>query len=97
MGRGKGVERIRNLFLLLVLILFVASFLFPPTTVNSMADWFIKLLIYPAILAFLAGSLIEAVSGGTFKRYLINIKVWRFRFSITIFAIAVLILRLVMF
>ncbi len=90
-------ERIRALLILLILVVLVASIIFPRDIADSIGGIFVKFVIIPAILSFLAGSIVEAATGDTLKGWLITIRVGRLKFSLTVFAIAVLVLKFLVF
>jgi hypothetical protein len=93
MGKRTGVEQIRNLFLLLIAILFVASFFFSPETVDWIGSVLVKYLVIPAVISFVVGSIVEASTGDTLKRISFDIRIRGYSFSVSAFLVVVLILR----
>ena len=91
-------DRIRNLTVILVLVVFLAALLgFSQGAINRIEELFVKCLIVPAIASVATGSLVEAATGDTLKNILFVVHVKGFSFSLTAFAVAVAILNLLIF
>lgn len=89
MVRKKDIERIQILCLLLIPVVLIAG------------DWagnlFVRFVILPAIISLAVSSMIEEVTGDTLKKILIIIRIGRFKFSFTVFALAAVVLKLWLF
>jgi hypothetical protein len=90
--------KIKNLLYLLILIVVVAVLLgFSANTINSIVDLFVRYVLIGAILSLFVGTLVEQLTGDTLKRIALNIKIKKISFSISVFAIVVLILKFFIF
>ena len=96
-GKGNGIEQIRLLFVLLIVIAIAASFLFSSETANSIVELFVKYLLVPSVISFFIGTMVESLSGNLLKTIAWNIKIGPLRFSITAFGLAVLLLKFILF
>jgi hypothetical protein len=64
--------------------------------IDNVIQWFIPLCINFIISSFI-GTIIEAYSGDSFKKISLTVPIWKFNFSISLFAILVVVIKLWLF
>jgi hypothetical protein len=99
MPRGKAVDaqNVERLLILLVLVVTVLALLnVPQWVINLTANIFVN-LITGALISLVLGTLIEAVTGDLLKGILITLDFYGFKFSVSLFVIATIVLRVLIF
>jgi len=98
-GMQKKIEdKLNQLVIIVVVVVLVGAFL---GLSSGLMNWIIEWLVsgtIGGIFSIITGSLIEAVTGDLLKKFLINIKITnKIKFSISLFTIAVIIMKYLLF
>ena len=92
-----GVETIRRLVLLMVVVVVILSLIgVSQGSISVVVGWFASAII-GAGFSLVAASLIEAVTGDVLKGILIPINVFGLKFSVSLFTVATLIVKFAIF
>ena len=78
---------------LTLLIIVMALLGFSVGTIDFIVNIIIKYVIISAIFSYVVENLVENLTGDTFKKILIPIKIKGFKFSLSVFVIIVFILK----
>jgi hypothetical protein len=90
-------DKLQYVLLLIVLVAIVGAFLDLP---QSVIDWLISILIgffISILLSGIAEIIVKAFTGNYLKRIKFPIKIFGFRFSISLFLIATITVRILLF
>ncbi|MCK4496816.1 MAG: hypothetical protein KAU24_01370 [Candidatus Aenigmarchaeota archaeon] len=91
-------DTIRTLILVLILIVVGGTYLgVSAETMSVIVDLFTKYVIIGAITSLVVGSLVEAFTGDYLKGILLNINIKGLKFSVSVFFITVVVLKLLIF
>ncbi|GAJ12781.1 unnamed protein product [marine sediment metagenome] len=91
-------RRLQSLFVLLVIIILLGAWLgLSDETLGRIAELFAVYVIIPTITSIVSGMIVEAVGGGFLKSILFVVEIKGFPFSISAFAIAVVVLKFLIF
>lgn len=93
----KDIEKLKLILYVIVLVAFLgAVFNIPLALTNTIIQWLVGAFI-GSVLSLVSGSLIEAFTGDLLKKIALNITIYGFEFSITVFAIATFIVKVWLF
>jgi len=93
----KEVDKLRLILYIIVLVAFLGAILnIPSALTNAIIQWLIGAFV-GSLFSFVAGALVEAVSGDLLKTIALNIEIFGFEFSITAFAITTFIVKVWLF
>jgi len=93
----KDVDKLKLIVYVIVLVAFLgAVFHIPLALTNTIIQWLIGAFI-GSVCSLVAGSLVEAFTGDLLKKIALNITIYGFKFSITAFAIATVIVKIWLF
>ncbi len=93
----KAYENIILLLFLLIAVSFVLAILNVPKWFFDLVTSLFVSAISGAIISFLMTALVEALTGDLLKGIMITVKIKGFDFSISLFVLSTIILRLVLF
>ncbi len=93
-----GMNKIQKLLLILVVIVAILALLGASTaTIDWIIDVFVKYVLIGAITSFAAGTIVERATGDALKKISLTIGINGFGFSISMFALTVIILKFIIF
>ncbi|SRR6266480_1605125 len=92
-----GTNTLVRLVILLVVVVVILSLIgVPQGIINIVVSWF-QSAIVGAVFSLVAASLLEAVTGDYLKHILITVKVYGIEFSVSLFVVATVVLKFVLF
>jgi hypothetical protein len=98
MKREAERTEIRNMFYALIGIVAVCVLLGIPTSIIGFIVGLFESMIIGALTSLVIGSLVEAFTGDTLKKIMLNVEIGdEYGFSISVFAVAVIVLKLFIF
>jgi hypothetical protein len=90
-------EKFQIIIALIILVAFLgAYFNIPAETINQVVEWLVSIMI-GILLAAVSGALVEAFTGDLLKTIFIRVEIKGFSFSISIFVIATIIVKILLF
>jgi len=93
----EGAKKVELLVYLIILVVLLGAFFnIPMALTNYIIQWLISAII-SSVFSLAAGAIIEAFTGDFLKTIALNIEIRGFKFSITAFAIATLIVKVALF
>jgi uncharacterized membrane protein len=98
MANREDISKIRNLFLILIVIILSCSVIgLSAKTVDSIINLFVKYVIIPAFTSLIVGSLVDSLTGQSLKNYFLIIKIGHIKLSVTVYALTVVIVKFLIF
>ena len=93
----KDIDKLKAVVYLIVVVAVIGAFLnIPAWLTNTAIQWLIG-VFGGMVCSLVAGSLVEAFTGDLLKKISLNIEISGINFSITVFAIATLIVKIWLF
>ena len=80
--------------ILVVVVLGLAYLGVSQNTIGLVVDLFVKYVIVSAILSTIFGTLLEALTGNVLKEILLNVDIKGIKFSISVFVLTIIVLKL---
>jgi hypothetical protein len=94
---NKDIDKLKLIVYAIVIVAILGAFLnIPFSLTNTIIQWLIGAFV-GSVCSLVAGSLVEAFTGDWLKKIALNINIYGFKFSITIFAIATFIVKVWLF